>query len=194
MAPQHFAAFNVEKQVFLRTTLSCCLVNLKPIVPGHVLVIPRRVVSRFSELSAAEVGDLYTTVQRVARVLNTRCYQEMTATTVSMQDGVHAGQTVPHVHVHVLPRGRGDMEALGRRNDDVYRLLDDHSEHLGDDLAAWQKAAMERAPFNAVDDESRHPRTMQQMEEEAAWLAEAFKADDEASNSGDLDSKIASKA
>ena len=192
MPPQHFAAFNVDSQVFLRTTLSCALVNLKPIIPGHVLVIPRRVVSRFADLSTAEVSDLYTTVQRVARVLNTRCYSHATASTISMQDGPAAGQSVSHVHVHVLPRGEKDLA----KNDDVYTLLDDHSARLNANYAAWQDALQERGGFTAVDDESRKPRTSKDMEDEALWLASAFKADEEATsnNASEIAQKGQSKA
>ena len=64
-----FAKFNVESQIFFRSTKSYGLVNLKPIVRGHVLLIPRRVVARLGDLSPEEVGDLFSSVQRVARVL-----------------------------------------------------------------------------------------------------------------------------
>ena len=50
-----FAQFVVTGQVFYVTTLSAALVNLKPILPGHSLVIPRRVVPRYADLSVAEV-------------------------------------------------------------------------------------------------------------------------------------------
>ena len=51
----HFAQFLVRSQTFYVSSLSAALVNLKPILPGHSLVIPRRVVVRFADLSAAEV-------------------------------------------------------------------------------------------------------------------------------------------
>jgi bis(5'-adenosyl)-triphosphatase len=41
---------------------------------------------------------------------------------VSIQDGVDAGQTIPHLHVHVLPRKKGDFE----KNDDIYDKLQSH--------------------------------------------------------------------
>ena len=52
-------------QVFHATELSFALVNLKPVVPGHCLVAPRRVEARFGALSADEVADLWATAQRV---------------------------------------------------------------------------------------------------------------------------------
>lgn len=52
-----FAQFRVSTQVFYATKLCAALVNLKPVVPGHCLVIPRRVVPRFKDLSSDEVHD-----------------------------------------------------------------------------------------------------------------------------------------
>ena len=46
-------------EVFVTSPLSIAFVNLKPVVPGHVLISPKRVVARFSELSPEEVADLW---------------------------------------------------------------------------------------------------------------------------------------
>src|ERR1700738_292577 len=53
--PIQFAQFVVTTQVFYTTKLSAALVNLKPILPGHSLVIPRRVVPRYTDLLPDEV-------------------------------------------------------------------------------------------------------------------------------------------
>jgi diadenosine tetraphosphate (Ap4A) HIT family hydrolase len=89
-------------QIFLETSFSYGVVNLKPIVPGHVLIISKRICPRLSELTPEEVSDLFTTVHRVGPVIE-RHYQG-DALNIAIQDGVSAGQTVPHVHVHILPR------------------------------------------------------------------------------------------
>ncbi|XP_061864343.1 bis(5'-adenosyl)-triphosphatase isoform X2 [Colius striatus] len=100
--------------IFLKTELSFALVNRKPVVPGHVLVCPLRPVERFRDLGPEEVADLFRTAQRVGNVVEKHFCG--TSLTISIQDGPEAGQTVKHVHVHVLPRRAGDF----RRNDDVY--------------------------------------------------------------------------
>lgn len=56
-------------QVFAETSLSVGLVNLKPVVPGHVLVVSRRVVARFADLTAAETADIWHLAKRVGGVL-----------------------------------------------------------------------------------------------------------------------------
>ena len=106
------------RQFFYASRHSLALVNLKPVVPGHVLVVSRRRVPRLSALSPPELCDLWSTVQRVGAAVE--AYHGAHALSVALQDGPAAGQTVPHLHVHVLPRHRGDLDD----NDTVYDLID----------------------------------------------------------------------
>ncbi|KLU86234.1 hypothetical protein MAPG_05251, partial [Magnaporthiopsis poae ATCC 64411] len=64
-----FGPFEVTSQVFLTTPHSFALVNLKPLLPGHVLVCPRRPHRRLTDLAATELTDLFSAVQRVQRML-----------------------------------------------------------------------------------------------------------------------------
>jgi bis(5'-adenosyl)-triphosphatase len=91
---------------------------LKPIVPGHCLVIPKRVVKRFPDLTPEEVTDLWLSAQKIAPALEK--FYNCTATTYAIQDGKDAGQTVEHVHIHIIPRRPGDF----KRNDDVYNEIE----------------------------------------------------------------------
>eukprot|EP01097_Dermamoeba_algensis_P002982 TRINITY_DN2192_c0_g1_i1.p2 TRINITY_DN2192_c0_g1~~TRINITY_DN2192_c0_g1_i1.p2 ORF type:complete len:153 (-),score=21.47 TRINITY_DN2192_c0_g1_i1:79-537(-) len=100
--------------VFFRSKLSYGLVNLMPVVKGHVLVIPQRKVARFCELTDEEVSDLWISAKRIGSVVQTAFKAQ--SLTFAVQDGPHAGQTVQHVHVHILPRSQGDF----KNNDDVY--------------------------------------------------------------------------
>eukprot|EP00117_Sycon_ciliatum_P008219 scpid102986/ scgid2074/ Bis(5&apos; AP3A hydrolase; Diadenosine 5&apos; Dinucleosidetriphosphatase; Fragile histidine triad protein len=93
-----------------------------------VLVSPRRVAPRFCDLTAEEVSDLFLTSQRVARVVEKE--YNGTSLTVSVQDGPDAGQSVPHVHVHILPRKAGDF----KRNDDIYTELEGHDKTPSTDV------------------------------------------------------------
>ncbi|CAK4081487.1 unnamed protein product [Aphanomyces euteiches] len=146
----HFGPHAVSKaQIFYESSLSMALVNLKPIVPGHVLVIPKRRMDRFLRLDADEVADLWVTAQHVASRLQGHYTAE--AFTFSIQDGKAAGQTVPHCHIHVLPRHQGDF----KRNDDIYDHLDKN------DLS--QKEQMNL-------DAERVARTLEEMAAEATIL------------------------
>ena len=140
--------------VFFRSKLSFAFVNRKPVLPGHVLVSPVRVVQRFCELTEEEVADLFTTTQKIARVLE-KAYN-VTSLSIAIQDGPDAGQTVEHVHVHVLPRKKGDFE----RNDDVYKALAEHDK---------QQTETEEA-----DSRNTGFRSEEDMAKEAAYLASLF--------------------
>ncbi|MFM7035234.1 MAG: HIT domain-containing protein, partial [Planctomycetia bacterium] len=80
-----------------------------PVSPGHVLVITRRVVPTFFECTADEQAALMELVAPVKRLLDERLTPKPDGYNVGFNAGAAAGQTVPHVHVHVIPRYSGDM-------------------------------------------------------------------------------------
>jgi len=106
--------------VFMVSELSTAFVNKKPVVEGHVLVSSNRVIAQLSDLSPEEAADLFKLVQRVDKFVQD--YYKVSSTTISIQNGELAGQSIPHVHVHVLPRRPGDFD----ENDDVYKELQKH--------------------------------------------------------------------
>ncbi|KAK7102718.1 hypothetical protein V1264_020900 [Littorina saxatilis] len=135
--------------VFARTSLSFAFVNIKPVLPGHMLIASLRPVERLSDLTQAEVSDLFSLVQRVSNL--TQRLFNASAVTVAVQDGPDAGQTVKHVHVHIMPRKPGDFE----ENDDIYYELQKHDRELSA--------------------KSPGMRTVEQMAEEASMMRAAFK-------------------
>ncbi|XP_067907710.1 bis(5'-adenosyl)-triphosphatase isoform X2 [Heterodontus francisci] len=116
--------------VFLQTELSFALVNRKPVVPGHVLVCPIRAAERFRDLRPEEVTDLFQTSQKVAKVVEQ--HFKVTSLTIAIQDGPEAGQTVKHVHIHILPRKKGDFP----RNDNVY--VEKHDQEISEESQQWR--------------------------------------------------------
>jgi bis(5'-adenosyl)-triphosphatase len=166
------------RQVFHLTRLSFAIVNLKPLLPGHVLVSPRRSVPRFNDLSAAEVQDLFLTVQRVSRMVE-RVFGA-SALNIAIQDGVDAGQSVPHVHAHIIPRKRDDLEDKGG-TDAIYEMMEGDEGDLNKQLREKERKEEEgRAKFPAVDNEQRKPRSDEEMQKEAEWLAKEMAKDEEA--------------
>jgi len=105
-----FGRFMIPREhVFMWSTLSVAFVNLKPTLPGHVLLMPRRVVARFGDLTEEEVCDLGRSARIVSRVLKAK--YGWNGSTFDIQDGSSAGQTVGHAHMHVVPRqSRDDFE------------------------------------------------------------------------------------
>ncbi|KKY13122.1 putative hit domain-containing protein [Diplodia seriata] len=165
--PIHFGPFIVTPQVFHLTPLSYALVNLKPLLPGHVLVCPRRVVPRFTSLTSAEVTDLFATAQRVSRVIE-RVYGSH-ALNIAIQDGRAAGQSVEHVHCHIIPRHDADMEAKGG-GDKLYDMMEGEEGDVGGELRRRQDGEKQRKFVGP--DADRKPRSDEEMSKEAEMLAE----------------------
>ncbi|ESK92135.1 hit domain protein [Moniliophthora roreri MCA 2997] len=161
-----FSTIEVTRQAFFHSALSFAIVNLKPIVPGHVLVIPTRVVPRLTDLDDHELASLMTSVQRVGRVVE-RAYGA-DALTVACQDGKAAGQSVPHVHFHILPR-KTTGDRFSRNNDAIYPELEKSEASLVSDLRQQTSG-----PLKVDADENRPPRTLEEMEKEATWLRGFF--------------------
>lgn len=149
-----FGPYKIKKQdVFLTTKLSYAFVNLRPVVPGHVLISPKRLVQRFTELTAEETSDLWFMAQRVGTKLQD--HFKASSLTFAIQDGPEAGQSVPHVHIHILPRKVGDFE----RNDVIYDLIEDKEKELKKKLDL---------------DKERMDRTADEMAKEADELRVLF--------------------
>ncbi|XP_060659338.1 nitrilase and fragile histidine triad fusion protein NitFhit [Drosophila nasuta] len=120
-----FAENIVDKRTIFYESEHCyAFTNLRCVVEGHVLVSTKRVTPRLNGLNCAEITDLFATVCMVQRLLE-QIYGT-TSATVTVQDGAQAGQTVPHVHFHVMPRRTGDFG----HNDQIYVKLDDRAENL----------------------------------------------------------------
>lgn len=84
---------------------------------------------------------------------------------------------MPHVHIHVLPRKWVDF---GGNNDAVYPALDETESSMLDDIATTTPEPHKHRgrPQLKIDNESRKPRTLEEMEEEAVWLKGFFKDDE----------------
>ena len=78
-----------------------------PLTHGHTLVVPRRHVASLFELSAEEQAELWQLVTQVRSALVEQLHPD--GFTVGVNDGEAAGQTVPHAHIHVIPRYVGDV-------------------------------------------------------------------------------------
>jgi diadenosine tetraphosphate (Ap4A) HIT family hydrolase/5-methylcytosine-specific restriction endonuclease McrA len=80
-----------------------------PVSPGHTLVIPRREVRTWFDATPAEQAAIFALVDEVKRLLDARL-PKPDGYNVGFNAGEAAGQTVMHLHVHVIPRYRGDMD------------------------------------------------------------------------------------
>ena len=124
---QMFGSFNIPREeLVLVSRHSYATVNLKPVVPYHLLVIPKKQgVSKLHDLSCDETADLFNLVKKVQKLVER--FRGVSSSTIAIQDGENAGQTVKHVHVHVMPRSKDDF----KNNDDIYSELAKHDQENG---------------------------------------------------------------
>lgn len=87
--------------------------DINPIASGHVLVVPRLSVATLDALPPEICAHLWRTAQRIGAAQ--RIGLGSAAQHLLINDGKAASQSVPHVHIHVVPRYRGDtLRTLGR--------------------------------------------------------------------------------
>ena len=101
-----FAEYTIdEKLIFYKRKLVYAFVNLKPIVPGHVLLSPTRVEKSYVNLTEAEAIEMWISAKVISE--NLKRYYHTNSVQISIQDGKEAGQTVEHCHIHILPIPEG---------------------------------------------------------------------------------------
>lgn len=107
-SPSPFSAIP-EAEWFCANGLCFAIYDRFPVSTGHVLVITRRVVPTYFECTVAEQAAVMELVAEVKKLLDERLDPKPDGYNVGFNAGAAAGQTVPHVHVHVIPRYSGDM-------------------------------------------------------------------------------------
>jgi histidine triad (HIT) family protein len=88
----------------LEDDVCIAFLDVRPLFPGHTLVIPRVHRETLRDVLREELEPLMASAQRVSRALDVALGAQ--GTFVALNDRV--SQSVPHIHVHVVPRRKGD--------------------------------------------------------------------------------------
>ena len=88
----------------LETADAVAFLDARPVFKGHVLVVPRRHIETLADAPPAAVGPLFNHVRRVSAAVPAALGAQ--GTFVALNNVV--SQSVPHLHVHVVPRVKGD--------------------------------------------------------------------------------------
>ncbi|RKN41275.1 HIT family protein [Streptomyces hoynatensis] len=84
--------------------VAVAFLDARPLFPGHALVVPRAHLATLTDLPAADVGPFFERVRLVAAAVE----RAMAAEGSFVAENNRVSQSVPHLHVHVVPRRRGD--------------------------------------------------------------------------------------
>jgi histidine triad (HIT) family protein len=107
MSPCPFCAIvddEEEADVVFRDAVAVAFLDRRPLFPGHVLVVPTRHVDTLPDLDLDDIGPFFAVVQRVAAAIPDALGAQ--GTFVAINNVV--SQSVRHLHVHVVPRTKGD--------------------------------------------------------------------------------------
>ncbi len=127
--------------------LCVAFMDINPIARGHILVVPRQSVATLEELETPVHAHLWETAVRIGRAQ--RRALGSSAQHFLVNDGRDASQSVPHVHIHVIPRYSGDRYAT------VARMI-------------WHLATLAGPP-------RERPEVRRRIEQEAQAIAEALR-------------------
>ena len=93
--------------IIFRDDLCCAFMDIQPVNPGHVLVVPAGHASCLAELDEESGAHMFRVAQRIAQAIRNSGVK-CEGINLFLADGETAGQDVFHVHLHVLPRYTGD--------------------------------------------------------------------------------------
>jgi histidine triad (HIT) family protein len=114
-------------EIVLDDSVGVAFLDRRPLLPGHVLLVPRSHVATLPDLPVADVGPLFTLARRLTRAVPLATASEGAFVAINTV----VSQSVPHLHVHIVPR-RHDDRLFSRnlawtrrpyRNDDEMRRV-----------------------------------------------------------------------
>lgn len=127
-------AGEIPASVVFESESGLAFLDVNPLSDGHLLFVPRDHFERLSEIPPALAGKMAEAIPRLGRALLAATKAE--AYNLLLNEGTVAGQVVPHVHYHLIPRKSGD--GLGYRwNAGAYET------GRADEIAAAYKKAMQ---------------------------------------------------
>jgi diadenosine tetraphosphate (Ap4A) HIT family hydrolase len=97
-----------DREIILESASVFAIYDKFPVSNGHVLIIPKKHVSNYFELSFKEQSACWFVLNSVQKIIQEKFNPD--GFNVGININETAGQTVPHVHIHLIPRYNGDVE------------------------------------------------------------------------------------
>ncbi len=104
------AAGRVPAHIVYEDPHCVAFLDIRPAAPGHTLLIPKTHASRIEDLPPEESRALFDALHRILTPIKKVVGAD--ATTIGVNNGPGSGQEIPHVHIHILPRRRGDRGGI----------------------------------------------------------------------------------
>jgi diadenosine tetraphosphate (Ap4A) HIT family hydrolase len=97
-----------DRVLLLETQTCFALYDKFPVSKGHSLIIPRRHCGDYFQLSFSEQTDCWNLLNQVKEILQDKFNPDGFNIGINISEA--AGQTIPHVHIHIIPRYTGDVK------------------------------------------------------------------------------------
>ena len=96
-----------EERIWVQTDSAIAFLDNFPVSPGHTLVIPADHIGALMELPENDLKEIWELVAHVRKLLIEKYKPD--GFNIGINEGIAAGQTVPHAHIHIIPRFKGDV-------------------------------------------------------------------------------------
>jgi len=97
---------DIETKIVYEDDVAIGVLDIHPRAPGHVVLFPKNHVHSILDLQREQIGSFFHSVQKVTSLLSEKITPE--GFTIGINHGEVAGQEVAHLHVHIIPRWKGD--------------------------------------------------------------------------------------
>ena len=97
-----------NSEIILESEYSVAIHDKFPVNNGHTLIIPKRHTSNYFSLKKEEKKDIWNFVDEIAKLLTKKF--SPAGFNIGVNINKSAGQTIPHVHIHVIPRYKNDVD------------------------------------------------------------------------------------
>jgi len=115
----------IPAKILHETNNSICFLDAFPLAKGHVLVIPKNHCEKIQDMNKDENNDLFSLVH----LMMSKVDSITGSTLVAIHNGKEAGQEIPHLHVHLVPRDSSDTAGpIHSMFDSTLKLTDSETE------------------------------------------------------------------
>jgi diadenosine tetraphosphate (Ap4A) HIT family hydrolase len=97
-----------KKEILLENDQAFAFFDKYPVQTGHLLIVPKRHIETYFDASMAEVAAIHALLHEGKQMLDVKYKPD--GYNIGVNVGEFGGQTVMHLHVHLIPRYQGDME------------------------------------------------------------------------------------
>ncbi len=118
----------LKETLFYATKWFYVLYDIRPVLPGHILIIPKRHVVGITQLTRDESAGLHRLLKMLIPKM-TRLYKSDGSYNIMLQTGAYSGMSIRHMHIHFIPRNRGDRYQI--RNNTLYVDLERNRKGMG---------------------------------------------------------------